>query len=585
MAISDYRPPGVEVDQTFEDVTPTPAATAFLPAAVGPSFEILDQEVVGDAENNTGYPTQSTFPVPVRDDSIIDEQSIDVFIRNDQYGTILLDDSHYTFDSANDEITLEPASNIQIDTTGDGSPDTAIDSVSGDPVFDVLLSVEAIKQSIDSDGNSEEFFVVASTPDEIRDDVGSIVPENPLAWGMFWSLTSTDTVVTGQLVTPEVNDDVLQPELTVTVTGSSANDGDYDVSFASAPTYDSGADTTTFTLLDSVDDSTADGTLEVQDHNYTISAVDTTNDTITVDGDATQDVDDAKFDHYMDKANWNQALARLETRDVYNVVPNFPNDRYFNEALVPSLIDDFLTHAETMSKPENKNERITTFVNPAFDESITDKRQQAEELRDFADSYNSRRLTLVVPDTAEVPVDGSLEIVDGQVICNIIAGMDAFHSPSQPFTNLPMSGGVNRLFGSNDFFRDELLDTIASGGNYIVTQDGEGTAPTSRHQQTTHTDLIEKNERSIIKSVDYSARAFRAQLEKFVGRYNITEDILSTIRTGIQGTVEDLKENDVIEDAQIITLEQKENEEDEIRLKIRLAVLYPNNNIDVEVIV
>lgn len=539
MSAPDYRAPGVRVTQEFEDLTPQPANTALIPNTIAPSFQILDEETVAkgtydsDTGDATGYVYTSSaqdFAVPIDTGALVDtrvtvadnvdEDKFEVFLRGDA-GTFKVQQDHWSYDPANDGTAI-----VQID-----DPDT-IDSnlaetIHGDSSLtnsdldtnpaDVMVTTRALRGHIRSNTNENDYWLTVFTVDQIEEELGKIHPRNPLAWGMFWQLSSTDTAVTGQLVSHDID------QSTIDSTGG-----------------------------------------ELLDHE--------------VEGD---------FNSFLEMTEWQSAFERLESRNVYSIVPQYPvSDKFFdNDVMESNIISTGKNHCELMSRPENKSERIFTTINPNFDQTSSDKNKIAEDLFEFADSFESRRLTLIVPPEVETTVEGEVQTVHANILAHSIAGMDAALSPSAPFTNRPMPIALNRLFGSNDFFRDELLDIIAAGGNYIIEQETEGAAPFSRHQQTTNTTFIEKNERSIIKAVDYSAKLIRLQLEDFIGDVNITEDLLSTMRTAAQGAINTLEDDGIIRSGEILLVGQSEEFPDETVVDIDLTVLYPNNNINVTLFV
>lgn len=539
MAAPNYRAPGVSVTQEFEEPTPIPANTALIPNVLAPSWQIFEEEVVADgtydSETDTAtgyvYDTNATqdFSVPFDSGALVDTRDADthsvdtdqfrVFLRGDT-GTYEVEDDHWDYDPNNNGTTIvridgadDISSTLGETLNGSGSTNSDLDT---NPA-DVLVTARALRGHIRSSTNQNDYWIEISTIDQLEEELGLIHPDNPLAWGMFWQLSSTDTVVTGQLVSHTITQDEID-----------ASGG------------------------------------ELLDHKT-----------------------EAEFDDLLDIQQWEEALQRLESKEVYSMVPQYPpSDIFFDSSVMPSnVISSMVTHCELMSQPENKNERITTVVNPNFDQSLSDKNAIADDLFEFADSYNTRRLTLIVPPEAEVTVSGDVETVHANILAHSIAGMDASLSPSAPFTNRPMPVSVNRLFGSNDFFRDELLDEIAAGGNYIIEHDADGSSPYSRHQQTTNTEFIEKNERSIIKAVDYSAKLIRLQLEDFIGSKNITEDLLATMRTATQGAIGRLEEDDIIRNGEILDIRQHPDFDDETIIDVDITVLYPNNNINVTLFV
>lgn len=505
----NYEKPKVRVEQTFESPSPELVPTDLIPNVVGPRFQVLNQEVIAEDEN--GYDGDlMSIAVPIGAETIVDRESIEVYLRHGQWGTFLVSEDKWSYDADNNLLDLDPDIEVQVDGQ--------TRSFSNQEQADVEIDLKAMyARRPESNIDESQDMITIATDEELEARVGKIVPENPLAWGMFFTLTATDTIITGMPVKPETEDTVMQ-------------------------------------------------------------RLDDTGDPAPKDQGGT-------YYHYLDTVEFQTALTQLETEEVWSITANFPSEKYFNPELRETLVDIFLQHAEEQSKPENQRERIVTMVNPNYDNSLNTKWDMAEELKEFANAYDTRRLTLVVPPKVEVPVQGRLEVVHGDVLTNIVAGMDSFFPPQQPFTNLPMPGPINRVIGTNRFFNEEQLDEIAAGGNYIINQDTEGAAPYSRHQQTTHTQFIEKNERSIIRVVDFSAKFMRSELKPYVGKFNVTDNLLASMRTTVQGVISELEDDGVIRSGRILELRQNPDEPDGTIVKWREEVLYPNNDIDVEIIV
>lgn len=505
----NYEKPKVTVEQTYENLSPELVPTDLIPCVVAPQFEKLNQEVIAEGDN--GYDGDLlSVAVPIPADTAIDADSIEIYLRHPQWGTFFVNESNWAYDGAANMIELDP--DIEVTVEGETK------SFSNDERADVEMDALALHvRRPDTPIDEEQDLVTIATPEELEARVGAPEPENPLGWGMFFTLTATDTIITGMPVLPESDDAIMQ-------------------------------------YLDE-------------------------------NGDPASPSSGGTYHHYIDTEAVETALGQLETEEVWSLTTNLPGEKYFNPELRQTIIDQFLQHCEEMSKPNNQKERVCTMVNPAYDESLDTKWDMAEELKEFANAYNTRRLTLVVPPKVEVPVEGNMKIVHGDILTNLIAGMDSFFDPQQPFTNLPMPGTINRVIGTNRFFNEEQLNDIAAGGNYIINQDTEGAAPYSRHQQTTHTQFIEKNERSIIRVVDYSAKFMRSELQPYVGKYNVTENLLASMRTTIQGVIAELEDDGVIRSGRILDLRQNPDEPDGTIVKWREEVLYPNNDIEVEIIV
>jgi hypothetical protein len=227
-----------------------------------------------------------------------------------------------------------------------------------------------------------------------------------------------------------------------------------------------------------------------------------------------------------------------------------------------------------------------------------DKLEQANFLADYATAFSNRRVFMIWPDEVEIGYsddtrgddvfdtsdDEATALLPGYYAGCIVAGMITNYAPQQPFTNLPMTGLVG-LRKSNEYFSPFQLDTIATGGVYIIVQD-VATAPTyCRHQLSTDISLIEKRELSITKDVDYIAKFIRNQLRPYIGRYNITKPFLEMLASITDGLIKLLIEDGQLIDGQIKELIQDEDQPDTVRLTIDIDVPYPCNYIRVTLLI
>jgi len=145
--------------------------------------------------------------------------------------------------------------------------------------------------------------------------------------------------------------------------------------------------------------------------------------------------------------------------------------------------------------------------------------------------------------------------------------------------------GIVGLRKSNSYFSPFQLDTIATGGVYIIVQD-VATAPAySRHQLSTDVSLIEKRELSITKDVDYIAKLVRNQLRPYIGRYNITKVFLEMLASITDGILKLVVEDGQLIDGQIVELLQDKDQPDTVRITIDIDVPYPANYIRVTLLI
>lgn len=217
------------------------------------------------------------------------------------------------------------------------------------------------------------------------------------------------------------------------------------------------------------------------------------------------------------------------------------------------------------------------------------KTEEAEALRDYAKAFGSKRVVSMVPDqvkltytdkTLDVPQDVTV-LVPGFYACCAFAGYRSNIDPSQPMTNIAIPG-IQELVHSNTYFLPDQLNTIAEGGNTILTQRTNSTPATVRHQLTTNMASIEERELSITVAVDYCAKVMRIGLRPYIGKHNISDELLTQLRGIAESLLRALVEGFVVRQGSTLTrLEQNIDRPDEVDLDISLVVFYPCNRINV----
>lgn len=242
---------------------------------------------------------------------------------------------------------------------------------------------------------------------------------------------------------------------------------------------------------------------------------------------------------------------------------------------------------------------LTVTQNSAFDSSLfnaegeyafavekaLDKTGQAESVAAVSESFGSSRYINVWPDIC---------IIDGQELpgyylaCAVVAGCASL-APHYGFTRLSMAG-ISGLKHSNDYFNQEQLDIIASGGTFIFVQNAEGAAPYVRHQLTTDRSTIEFQELSFVKNFDYVCYILRDVLDQFIGKWNVTSSTLAAIHTAVSAAFETLmlqtqpKIGAPVLGFTITKINQLENARDRIEVYCEVDFPYPLNTIGMHVV-
>jgi hypothetical protein len=280
----------------------------------------------------------------------------------------------------------------------------------------------------------------------------------------------------------------------------------------------------------------------------------------------------------------NASSVTIESSDVYQSGLSGPGtggngDGFYTEGSdALSALSDF----------EVDGEQCSLFIRQAaLDSRSTAGRLKAcEGLAEIAGGvtgFQNRRIVLVQPERVSVDVAGIETSVEGHFLCGAIAAMIGQQRPAQPFTNLPMVG-FTRPIGSSDKFNETQMSTASAGGIYWIIQDVDGGALASRHQLTTDVSSLKTRELSILKSVDFVAKLIRSQIKRFIGRRNITRQLLEAISLGIGGALNNVA-GSVVAAATLDTIAQDASNPDSIIVEVSLTPYYPANKIKVTIFV
>lgn len=217
------------------------------------------------------------------------------------------------------------------------------------------------------------------------------------------------------------------------------------------------------------------------------------------------------------------------------------------------------------------------------------KSEEAAALRDYAKAFGSKRMVSILPDqvkitytnkTLAVPQDETW-LLPGYYAAAAFVGFRSSIDPSQPMTNVSVPG-IQELVHSNAYFLPDQLNTIAEGGNTILIQRTKSTPCYVRHQLTTNMASIEERELSITVAVDYCAKVMRLGLRPYIGKHNITDELLTQLRGIAESLLRALVEGFVVrQGSSLDRLEQRTDRPDEIDLDVSLIVFYPCNRINV----
>jgi len=172
----------------------------------------------------------------------------------------------------------------------------------------------------------------------------------------------------------------------------------------------------------------------------------------------------------------------------------------------------------TVSSVNYKVERSTT---------KTEKRDAAAA---YATAFGTKRVVCVFPPVLSDGTNSLTSMYGAAAIAGTVSGI----SPQVPLSNTSISGFTGRTY-SNDYFTETNLDYIAGGGNLILVQETDGAALIIRHQLTTDVTSLDTRELSRVKNTDFVAKFLRSVVKNYLGKYNVTDELLNVLKLAFDG--------------------------------------------------
>lgn len=160
-----------------------------------------------------------------------------------------------------------------------------------------------------------------------------------------------------------------------------------------------------------------------------------------------------------------------------------------------------------------------------------DVQEQADMIKAISEGYANKRMYCVFP--GHLGKYGTY--VNAAYGAAAVAGVVGSVVPHQGLTNIELNGfnDVPLAYGTFDY---DQLNSIASGGTLIIMQDTKAGSVYIRHQISTATKdgNLNTTELSMVKNLDSISFFFADLLKPFIGRYNVTPEMVSVMRTQVQ---------------------------------------------------
>jgi hypothetical protein len=201
----------------------------------------------------------------------------------------------------------------------------------------------------------------------------------------------------------------------------------------------------------------------------------------------------------------------------------------YDEFVVNFVVDE--TSLVLLSGPTSE---ITVAVKIEIYRSLSNN-QYATSLAQHAVRYNNRRISLI---WADAPVEADGTAMDLYYVASALAGQRSGMAPHAPMSQVTLAGvSLDSKLGLSR----TQLNTIASGGNWIVSKDFSGRVFT-RHQVTSYNnpDDISQREQSKTTNLDHISRDFYVNTADLFGQGNVSPEMLALIRQRINSLIESI---------------------------------------------
>ena len=212
------------------------------------------------------------------------------------------------------------------------------------------------------------------------------------------------------------------------------------------------------------------------------------------------------------------------------------------------------------------------------------KAETAGVIRDTSSSLASRRIYNVWP--SKFTTNGIEQTGEFAAAC--VAGLVSSCLPQQPVTNLELTGIGDVPDAYKNYSLDEL-NTIASGGTFIVMQDTPNDQVYVRHQISTDYEANNLNtaELSITKNLDSISYFFDDLMSPYIGKYNITPELIDVLENVITGGLVSLESTSyglygpqlIADGTELLLLEQDAVFKDHVNCNLKLNMPYPFNHL------
>jgi hypothetical protein len=269
---------------------------------------------------------------------------------------------------------------------------------------------------------------------------------------------------------------------------------------------------------------------------------------------------------------------------------SFTTDAWGNETYETGVIAEIESNKvayleQSLAAPVAVAERVDVI----HDLSV---QEQVNAIAAQAGSYASRRIYYIVPD---VFIGNDNETYTAEFAAAALAGLRGSSVPQQGLTNIALNGFAS-VPATYNLYTPSQLDTIAGSGGLIITQEQANGEIFVRHQVSTNaaTEDLNQTEMSITTNVDSIAYYFATLLKPYIGRFNVTDELVAVLRTQVESGLNYLGSFTQVgllgpqldlERSEILTVQRHPTLRDRILIRVNLGVPAPLNNIELYLVV
>ena len=200
-----------------------------------------------------------------------------------------------------------------------------------------------------------------------------------------------------------------------------------------------------------------------------------------------------------------------------------------------------------------------------------------------------RRVTVLWPSWFEGKSGEDTITLPPYYLAAVVAGMDSGLSPSQDFTNYDtgIPGISNIKLNTNYYFTKRQLDEIGGGGVDVLIQSSQiSSLIKSRDDLTSDNSSIEFSARSVTKQADVAAKTIRNAVAPYLGKYNITNNLLMFLGQICSIVATTLtKQDGVLSGFDIVSITRSEQVVNKVDFNVRATVFIAGKHFDITMLV